>query len=62
MCVCVCVCVNVCMYVCALDKEPSGAGSWFVAQCYMVRLAPHWHAVKWVGIIAFAITIGHLYL
>ena len=29
----------------------------------MVRLVPHWHAVKWAGIIAFTIcTIGYLYL
>ena len=29
----------------------------------MVRLVPHWHAVKWSGIMAFAIcTIGYLYL
>ena len=29
----------------------------------MVRLAPHWHAVKWAGIIAVTIcTIGYLYL
>ena len=36
VCVRVCLCkrVCVCMYVCALDKEASGARSWFVAQCY----------------------------
>ena len=29
----------------------------------MVRLAPHWHAVKWAAVIAFAIcTVGYLYL
>ena len=29
----------------------------------MVRLAPNWHAVKWAGIIGFAIcTIGYLHL
>ena len=62
VCVCVCVCVSVCVCVCALDKTVSGAGSylWPIA---MVRFAPHWHAVKWAGIIGFAIiTIGYLYL
>ena len=48
--------------MCALDKAVSGAGSclWPID---MVRVAPHWHAVKWAGIIGFAIcTIGCLYL
>ena len=43
LCVSLCVCVyvvtvcaslHVCVCMCALDKAPNGAGSWFVAQCY----------------------------
>ena len=64
VCVCVCVCVSVCVSVCvlALDKAVSGAGSclWPIA---MVRFVPHWHVVKWAGIMGFAIiTIEYLYL
>jgi len=62
ICVCVCVCVIVCVCVCvracvrALDKAVIGAGSclWPIS---LVRFAPHWHAVKWAGIIGFAICI-----
>ena len=54
---CLSVCMRVC--VCALDKTPNGAGSWFVAQCYdniCITLACS-------DIIAIAIgTIGYLYL
>ena len=42
------------MYVCALDKAVSGAGSCLWPSA-MVRLGPHWHAVKQAGIITFAI-------
>ena len=49
--VCVCVCVFVC--VCMLKIS--------IKQCRklvnaMIRLAPHWHAVKWADIIAMAIS------
>ena len=66
MCVFVVVCtrvyVYVFMYVCALDKTASGAANCLWPNA-MIRLAPHWHAVKRAGIIGFAIcTIGYLYL
>ena len=56
MCVymCVCVCVCVCVYVFALYKTGSGAESCLWPSA-MVRLVSHWHAVKWAGIIGFAI-------
>ena len=54
--VCVCVCV------CALYNTASGAESCLWPSA-MVRLAPHWHAVKWAGIIGIAIcTIGYLHV
>ena len=56
------VCVYVCVSMCALDKAVSGAGS-CLGPIAMVSVAPHWHAVKWAGIVGFAIcTIGYLYL
>ena len=68
--VCGCACSWLCaraytyvfMYVCALDKTASGAANCLWPNA-MIRLAPHWHAVKRAGIIGFAIcTIGYLYL
>ena len=56
--VCLCVCVSVCVSVCvfAFYKAVRGAGSCLCPIC-LVRFAPHWHAVKWSGIIGFAICI-----
>ena len=46
--------------MCALYKTASGAESCLWPSA-MLRLAPHWHAVKWAGIIDFAIcTIQYL--
>ena len=71
--VCVCVCVFVCMclvvymrvcvYVCLCFRWSSKWCRNCLWPCAMVRLVTHWHAVKWAGIINFAIcTIGCLYL